>query len=149
MKCVSLKFDMWIVGWHMILTTYLSRQTIQIKTILNKGQIAMRKCRLKDIHLTAGSLKNPDTIHKIVFKDIGCKFRNTVRSSPPNFQSVAKDSFAMIRQLGPAIFFTSFSAAETSWKHLLKILGKVVDKRDFTDSEANDMSWPEKCIHAR
>ena len=124
---------------------FFKTKKVQMKTMLDKVQIAMRKCKSKDLHLTAGSLKNPDTINQIIFKDIGYKFLNTVRGSPPYFQSVAKDLFAMIRQLGPATFFASFSAAETRWKHLLKILGKVVDKVDYTDIEVNEMSWPEKC----
>ena len=81
--------------------------------MLDKVQIAMRKCKCKDLSLRAGSLKDPVMVNDIVFKDIGMKFLNTVRGSPPYFQALTKDLFAMIRQLGPATFFASFSAAET------------------------------------
>jgi len=44
-----------------------------------------------------------------------------------------KDLFAMIRQLGNPIWFCSkFSAEETRWSHLLKTLGRHVEKKDYT-----------------
>ena len=82
-------------------------------------------------------------INDIVFKDIGYKFLHTVRGSPPYFPAVAKDLFAMIRQLGPVTFFTSFSAAETRWKHQLKILGEIVDGVDYNDEDVENLTWAE------
>ena len=41
----------------------------------------------------------------------------------------------MIRQLGPATLFCSFSSVETQWIHLLKFLGKLLDNKDYCDSE--------------
>ena len=52
-------------------------------------------------------------INHIVFKDIRYKLLYTVHGPRPYFQAVAKDIFAMIRQLGPATFLTSFYATET------------------------------------
>ena len=124
---------------------FFKTKKLQMKMMLDKVQIAMRKCKCKDLNLKAGSLKDPVVVSDIVFKDIGYKFLNTVRGSPPYFQAVAKDLFAMIRQLGPATFFTSFSAAETRWKHLLKILGKVVDGVDYSDENVDNLTWVEKC----
>ena len=56
-----------------------------------------------------------------------------------------KDIFAMIRQLGPATLFCSFSSAETQWIHLLRILGKLVDDKDYSDTELENLNWDEKC----
>ena len=50
----------------------------------------------------------------------------------------------MIRQLGPASLFCSFSSAETKWIHLLRILGKLVDHKDYTDIELENLDWNEK-----
>ena len=50
----------------------------------------------------------------------------------------------MIRQLGKPTWFCSFSAAETRWSHLLKILERVVDKIDNTGSEIQEMAWQKK-----
>ena len=124
---------------------FFKTKKLQMKMMLDKVRIATRKCKCKDLSLTAGSLKDPVMINDLVFKDIGYKFLNTVRGSPPYFQAVAKDLLAMIRQLGPATFFASFSAAETRWKHLLKILGKVVDGMDYSDEDVDNLTWVEKC----
>ena len=37
----------------------------------------------------------------------------------------------MIRQLGPATLFCSFSSVETQWIHLLKFLGKRLENKDY------------------
>ena len=50
----------------------------------------------------------------------------------------------MIRQLGNPTWFCSFSAAETRWTHLLKTLGRIVDKKEFTDDEIQQMTWEQK-----
>lgn len=39
-----------------------------------------------------------------------------------NLEKAKKDLFAMIQQLGPATLVCSFSAAETKWIELLKML---------------------------
>ncbi|CAB3997280.1 ATP-dependent DNA helicase PIF1 [Paramuricea clavata] len=51
----------------------------------------------------------------------------------------------MIRQLGPASLFCSFSSAETKWNHLLRIVGKVVDYKDYSDEQLDNLNWDEKC----
>jgi hypothetical protein len=51
----------------------------------------------------------------------------------------------MIRQLGPASLFCSFSSAETKWIHLLRILGKLIDHKDYSDDELDNLTWEEKC----
>ena len=38
----------------------------------------------------------------------------------------------------------SFSAAETRWTHLLKTLGKIVEKKDYIDDEIKQMTWEQK-----
>ncbi|CAB3990458.1 ATP-dependent DNA helicase PIF1 [Paramuricea clavata] len=48
-------------------------------------------------------------------------------------------------KLGPASLFCSFSSAETKWKHLLRILGKLVDHKDYSDEQLDNLNWDEKC----
>ena len=50
----------------------------------------------------------------------------------------------MIRQLGNPTWFCSFSAAETRWSHLLKTLGRIVEKKEYTDDETKQMTWEQK-----
>lgn len=51
----------------------------------------------------------------------------------------------MIRQLGPATLFCTFLSAETQWIHLLQILGQLVDHKQYTDDELQNLNWEEKC----
>ena len=50
----------------------------------------------------------------------------------------------MICQLGNPTWFCSFSAAETRWSHLLKTLGRIVEKKEYTDDETKQMTWEKK-----
>ena len=51
----------------------------------------------------------------------------------------------MIRQLGPATLFCSFSSAETQWFHLLRILGQLVDHKQYSDEQLENLNWEDKC----
>ena len=50
----------------------------------------------------------------------------------------------MIRQLGNPTLFCSFSAAETPWIHLIKILGRLIDNKYYTDDDVMQMTWQNK-----
>lgn len=50
----------------------------------------------------------------------------------------------MIRQIGIPHWFCSLSAAETKWLFLLKALGKLVDRKDYSLSEIEQWSWHKK-----
>ena len=116
-----------------------------MKILLGKSQIALRKCKGNNRTLTAGQLKQQGTLERLVHLDEGYKFLRALRGSPPYFEKAKKDIFAMIRQLGPATLFCSFSSAETQWIHLLRILGKLVDDKDYSDNELENLNWEEKC----
>ena len=117
---------------------------LQMQQIYGKSQIALRKVSGKNENLTAGALKKDGAINNLLQLDEGYRVLRTVRGSPPYFEQAKKDLFALIRQLGPATLFLSFSAAETQWTHLLKILSKIVDSIDLTDSDVDNLSWEEK-----
>lgn len=51
----------------------------------------------------------------------------------------------MIRQLGPATLFCSFSSAETQWLYLLGILGNVVHNTNYSDAQLENFNWEERC----
>ncbi|XP_028418500.1 uncharacterized protein LOC114543885 [Dendronephthya gigantea] len=38
-----------------------------------------------------------------------------------------------------------FSSAETKWNHLLRILGKLINHKDYSDDELNNLNWEERC----
>ena len=124
---------------------FFKAKKLQMKLLLGKSQIALRKCKLGNRTLTAGHLKTPEGIESLICHDEGYKFLRALRGSPPYFEKAKKDLFAMIRQLRPASLFCSFSSAETKWNHLLKILGKLIDQKDYTDEELNNLTWEDRC----
>ena len=117
---------------------------LQIKRIQDTASIALRKCKNKGRKVTAGDLKSDASINKLINVDEGFRVLRNMRGSPPYFEKCRKDLFAMVRQLGNPTWFCSFSAAETRWSHLLKILGRIVDKTDYSDDEVRAMSWQKK-----
>ena len=124
---------------------FFKTKKLQMKLLLGKSQIALRKCKGNNSSLTAGQLKQQGSLEKLIHHDEGYRFLRALRGSPPYFEKAKKDLFAMIRQLGPATLFCSFSSAETKWIHLLKILGKLVDRRNYSDEELENLNWEEKC----
>ena len=115
-----------------------------MKILLGKSQVAFRKCKGDNRNLTAGHLKQEGALERLVHLDVDYKFLRALCGSPPYFERANKDSFALIRQLEPATLFCSFSSAETKWIHLLRILGKLVDDKEYSDSELENLNWEEK-----
>ena len=111
-----------------------------MKILLGKSQIALRKCHGNNKSLKAGQLKQQGALERLIHHDEGFKFLRALRGSPPYFEKAKKYIFAMIRQLGPASLFCSFSSAETQWIHLLRILGQLVDHKHYTDDELENLN---------
>lgn len=118
---------------------------LQMKILLSSPRLAIRKVKPGAHTLTAGNAKNPAFVNSLVRHDEGYTFLKALRGSPPYFEQAKKDLFAMIRQLGPATFFCSFSSAETKWKHLIRMLAKLNDGIDCSDDEIAHMSWENIC----
>ena len=116
-----------------------------MKILLGKSHIAFRKCKGNNKNISAGQLKQQGGLDRLIQHDEGYKFLNALRGSPPYFEKAKKDLFAMIRQLGPATLFCSFSSAETQWLHLLKILGQLVDEKQYTDEQPENFNWEDRC----
>jgi hypothetical protein len=107
-------------------------------------KISIRKCKTKGKKYTAQDFKTEDGVKKIINLDEGYRVLRNLRGSPAYFEKCKKDLFAMIRQLGNPTWFRSFSVAETRWPHLLNILGRIVEKKNYTDDEIRDMTWQKK-----
>lgn len=91
------------------------------------------------------NLKQQGALDRLIHHDEGFKFLNALHGSPSYFEKAKKDLSAMIRQLGPATLFCSFSSAETQWFHLLKILGQLVDHKWYSDEQLENLNWEGKC----
>ena len=125
--------------------TFYKAKKLQMKILLGKSHIALTKCKHSDRKISAGQLKQRGALNKLIQLDEGYKFLNPLHGSPPYFEKAKKDLFVMIRQLGPAILFCSFSSAETQWLHLLRILGQLVDLKQYTDEELENFNWEDRC----
>ena len=123
---------------------FFKLKKLQMKIILGKFQVTLRKHKTKGKTLTAGDLKKEGALDRLVHRDEGYRFLRALRGSPPYFEKAKKDLFAMNRQLGSATFFCTFSAAETKWNHLLRMLGELIDKKSYSNDELNAMTWEEK-----
>ena len=124
---------------------FFKTKKLQMKILLGMSQIALRKTKDNKRPLTAGYLKQPGSLERLIYLDEGFKCLRALRGSPPYFEKAKKDLFAMIRQLGPATLFCSFSSAETQWIHLLRILGQLVDNKQYTNIDLENLNWEEKC----
>ena len=90
---------------------------------------------VRETSLNAERLKQRETLGSLIHHNEGFKFLRALRGSAPYFEKAKKDLFAMIRQLGPAQLFCSFSSAETQRVHLLRILGQLIDHKKYTNDE--------------
>ena len=117
---------------------------LQIRQVQGSASLLLRKCNTKGKTFTAGDLKSESSVNNLINLDEEFRVLRNLRGSPPYFERCKKDLFAMIRQLGNPTWFCSFSAAETRWIHLIKILGRLIDKKDYTDDEVRQMTWQKK-----
>ena len=123
---------------------FFKLKKLQIKQISDKVSLAVRKCKMKGKKLTVNEVLSEGSIENIIRHDEGFRVLRTIRGSPPYWERTKKDIYAMIRQLGIPTWFCSFSAAETKWKPLLRVLGKFLKNKTLTDSEIENLSWFEK-----
>ena len=75
---------------------FFKTKKLQMKILLGKSQVALRKCKGNSRCLTAGQLKLTGTLERLVHLDEGYKFLRALRGSPPYFEKAKKDIFAMI-----------------------------------------------------
>ena len=94
-------------------TFFFKTKKLQMKILLGKSQIALRKCKSNATPLNAGVLKQQGAVERLIHLDEGFKFLRALTGSPPYFKKAKRDLFAMIIQLGPA---TLVSRVDTSSK---------------------------------
>lgn len=123
---------------------FFKMKKLKMKHILDRARLCLRKTRHGLLDVTAGMLKLSEKVNAIV--NVNERFRvfKDLRSSPPYWEKGEKDLFAMLRQLGIPTWFASFSSAETRGQHLLKILRKTVDNKDYTLKKLSSFGWFQK-----
>ena len=75
---------------------FFKTKKLQMKILLGKSQVALRKCKGNNRNLTAGHLKQEGALERLVHLDEGYKFLRALCGSPPYFERAKKDIFAMI-----------------------------------------------------
>lgn len=82
---------------YVLYSQYIS----ELQQILSNVSIALRKGFSNSFRdVTASTLTNKESLQEILKFDEGYKFLRPVHGTPPFWQSVQKDLFAMLRQLG-------------------------------------------------
>ena len=105
---------------------FFKTEKLQMKILLGKSQVALRKCKGKNRCLTAGQLKQNGTLERLVHLDEGDKFLRALCGSPPYFEKAKKDIFAMIRQLGLLLYFVAFLQLKHSGYIFLEYLASLL-----------------------
>ena len=62
---------------------FFKTKKIQMKILLGKSQIALRKCKGNSRTLTTGALKNTGNLERLIRHDESYKFLRALRGSPP------------------------------------------------------------------
>ena len=112
---------------------------LQIGTVENVVGISVRKVQGK-LQPSAGELKTPAGRDKLRNLHEGVNMFRQMRNTPPYYSSKKKCLLAMVRQGGmPALFFTQ-SCADTRWPELLKVLGQLVDNKEYSNEELENLT---------
>lgn len=69
---------------------FFKTKKLQMKFLLGKSQVALRKCQGNNKSLKAGQLKNRGAIEKLIHHDEGFKFLRALRGSPCYFEKAKK-----------------------------------------------------------
>ncbi|MCP4161026.1 MAG: AAA family ATPase [Deltaproteobacteria bacterium] len=124
---------------------FYKTKKLQVKQVNSAGNIAVKKIFQDQKYTVSDFMKDDNTSPSIPIKnmDFGHKVFKDIRNSPPYLERVGKDIRAMIRQLGIPTWFVSLSANDLNWPELLIILGKLQDKKDYTDC-LESLKWEDK-----
>jgi len=115
----------------------------ELNQVISNVSIALRKGHdnRNKTKITAEMLTNKESLQKILNFDQGYKFLKPVRGSPVFWQSVQKDLFAMVRQLGIPTWFCSFSSADLRWPELMQ----SIVKQEGCETPIDELNWSDRC----
>ena len=95
---------------------------------MRKGSAGGRTYTAKDVH-------SQEKRACLIEQDLGYRDLTGIRSSDDHLEKSRKDILAMMRQLGVPSLFVTFTAADTHWVEVLKMLSKTVHNKDLSDEE--------------
>ena len=124
---------------------FFAQYVTAVMNVASHVSIALRKGKQTTDDgkkVNASMLTYQDSLKQILKSDVGFRFLQPVRGTPPYWERTMKDLYSMIRQIGIPIFFITFSAGETRWNEVVQTLLSMED-----DSRSpSDLDWTEKCI---
>ena len=123
---------------------FFKHKKLQMKQISDKVNLAVRRCKKRGKKITAAEARDANYLDKLVNLDEGYYIFRQLRNSPAYLEMRKKDIFAMIRQLSLPTWFMSLSAADTRWTDLLKMLAKLNDGTEYSETELEKLTWQEK-----
>lgn len=107
--------------------------------------MCMRRKKDQINSTVASNFLNDEYVDDSIQHNQGYRFLENLPSSPSYGENENARMLAAIRQLGmPTLFITFSAAAETQWTELLVILPKVVDNKDISIKEAEQLTFGEK-----
>ena len=116
-----------------------------IQQIQSDANLAIRLSRghtLNGQNITAGLLRDTESLQQLIRTEQAYKFLKNIRGSPAYWQSELYDVLAMLRSLGIPTFFLTLSAADLHWPEMIQAIGAecgmdipmdVVSKMTVTD----------------
>ena len=123
---------------------FFKHKKLQMKQISDKVNLAVRRCKKRGQKITAAEARDANYLDKLVNLDEGYYTFRQLRNPPAYLEMRKKDIFAMIRQLSLPTWFMSLSAADTRWTDLLKMLAKLNDGIEYSETELEKLTWQEK-----
>ena len=114
----------------------------QIQSDANLAIRLSRGCTLNGQNITAGLLRDTESLQQLIRTEQAYKFLKNIRGSPAYWQSELYDILAMLQSLGIPTFFLTLSAADLHWPEMIQAIGAecgmdiptdVVSKMTVTD----------------
>ncbi len=128
-----------------------AQYAVEAKRVKDQVQMVLRQTRghrFQGQTVSAGMLKNPDTVKALLRTDAAFKFLKNVRGSPAYWHTVLLDALAMVRQLGTPTWFLTLSAADMQWPEVIQSIAHQYGKTLTADDVAH-MPWEEKTMWLR
>ena len=135
LKCVD---DRFATSTEYIFQALHWSESVSLQSSIN---ITRQKRHQSD--LTAGQLKDPNHIQRLVTNDELFATFKSIRGTPQYWKQMQLDMLAKIKQLGPYTFFVTGSAAEFQWTEIIQIVAKQYGQI-LTDEVVESMTWQDK-----
>ena len=119
-----------------------------IQQIQSDANLAIRLSRghtLNGQNITAGLLRDTESLQQLIHTEQAYKFLKNIHGSPAYWQSELYDVLAMLRSLGIPTFFLTLSAADLHWPEMIQAIGAECGMDIPTDivskMTVTDKSW--------